>query len=1213
MSTVGVEDRTRELGLALLAEAARYRPGPAERIQDWLLGLTAANERFRARLLRYLDVLASVDHDTSGLEAKRLAAEYFGDDFPELPRGLRWLLRLARDEHVPARLMGETSRRGAELFARRFIMPPGAETVAETVRQLRDHGRLPSFDLLGEAVLSEREAEAYLERYLALIRQLADDASAGEITAGGVFALQVSLKLSSLTAHFSPVDPDGTIARVRPPLEAIVEAAETAGVGVTVDMEQFEYRDLTWEMFTRTFARGERFGGWPGAGIVLQAYLREADAHAEALVAFARVRGVPFQVRLVKGAYWDYENIVARAAGWSPPVFTRKAATDAAFERVLARLVRAHPALHVAVGSHNARAHALAEALAEASGLPQGAVEHQTLFRTAEGTSRALARLGWAARDYVPSGELLPGMAYLVRRVLENSSQAGILLQGRTGAPPEELLRAPPALGPAAQPPPAASGGLKRTPEARWFDPDFRDAFEAALASTRARWGERVALRAGGVALPAAETRAVQSPSHPEAEPVGVVEFAAAESAGRAIAVAASGLRGWAARPAAERASVLRRAADLLRARGHEFAAWIVHEGGRDRAGAWTEVEEAIDFLHYYASQAEALFGAFGDRIAPRGVVAVIPPWNFPLAIPSGMTAAALACGNAVILKPAEQTPLLGGRLAALLHEAGVPDDALISLPGRGETVGAALAESSDVSMVAFTGSRAVGTLLHEIVARVEPPGGAATKTLVAEMGGKNAVLVFADADPDEVVDGVIRSAFGHANQKCSAASLILVAEPAYEPIRDRLVEAARSLRAGRADAPGTQINPVIDRDARERLLRDAETARAEGEVLLDRFEEPPAVGGQLALGPLVIELPAWRAREARTTTEELFGPILALIPFATEEEAYAVANGTDYGLAAGVFSRSPATIERAARALEAGNIYANRAITAARVGVEPFGGMKMSGTGPKAGGADYLWAFVRRTDAPAGECHAPQEASPSGGETRRPALPSGGWDEELDARIDVVERAAVLLAEDGRSEDASALLTAAQAARRELGRPQPTIPVAGQRTELRYDTPRGVGLLHAAGRDAAWWLVAPLLAGNALALFSSPALPPVVDALLRAGMAPEAVRPGGGVDSMLRAARRPEVAFAASDGGAGFARALNRELGATAPGQRSLKALFSRLDGPQAGEPGFVRRFAWPRVVAVRTLRHGADLGLGRVDTPAAARAAGGRRAANP
>ena len=760
MSTVDVEARTQQLGRALLAAAERYRPGPAERVQDWLLTHAVADDRFRNRLLRYLDVLASVDYDSSGAEAKRLAHEYFGDEFPELPRALRWFLRIARNDLVPARIVGESARRSAERFARRFITRPGAGTVRATTALLANHGRVPSFDLLGEAVLSDPEAEQYLARYLELIGRLGEDPLAGSFTAGDVFALQVSLKLSSLTAHFSPVDPEGTIARVRPALEAIVEAADGAGVGITVDMEQYAYRDLTWELFRRTFARGERFGGWPGAGIVLQAYLRSAEEDAAALVAFAGQRRVPFQVRLVKGAYWDYETIVADAARWAPPVFVEKSATDSAFERALAQLIGAHPAVHLAVGSHNARAHARAEALAEAAGLPPNTVEHQTLFRTAEGTSRALAEVGWVARDYVPVGELLPGMAYLVRRVLENSSQAGVLLQSRAGAAPEELLRPPPTREPSLAAPPRDAAAFRRAPEARWFEAEFRDAFEAALASTRARWGEHFPLRAGDEELAASEELTVHSPSHPDAEPVGHAALADAAGARRAVAVARSGAPRWARTPVAERAAILRRAAQLLEERGHEFAAWVVHEGGRDRADAWAEVEEAIDYLRYYAAEAEALFEGFGDRVAHRGVVAVIPPWNFSIAIPCGMTVAALACGNAAILKPAEQTPLIGQRLVALLHEAGVPRDALIALPGRGETAGAALAESSEVDMVAFTGSRAVGTYLHEAVAMADLTGPAEIKSLVAELGGKNAVLVFADADPDEVIDAVMASSF---------------------------------------------------------------------------------------------------------------------------------------------------------------------------------------------------------------------------------------------------------------------------------------------------------------------------------------------------------------------------------------------------------------------------------------------------------------------
>jgi RHH-type proline utilization regulon transcriptional repressor/proline dehydrogenase/delta 1-pyrroline-5-carboxylate dehydrogenase len=1202
-----VEARTQQLGRELLVAAASYRPGAAERVEDWLLTHAVADTRFRSRLLRYMDVLAALDHDAGGHEAKRLAREYFGDSFPDLPFALRWLLRVARDPLLPAPVVGGTARRSAELFARRFITLPAPDAVRATTDRLLALGRTPSFDLLGEAVLGAAEAQSYLERYLALLAQLGalrtTEAAAGVRTAGGNLRLQVSLKLSSLTPHFSPVDPAGTARRVRPALEAIVEAAERAGVGVTVDMEQFAYRELTWSLFTQTFARGERFGSWPDAGIVLQAYLRDAEAHAREYVAFARDRGAPFQVRLVKGAYWDYETIVADANRWPVPVWTEKAATDASFERALTVLLGAHPALRVAVGSHNARAHAHAEAIAAALGLPPRSVEHQTLYRTAEGTSRALAALGWDARDYVPVGELLPGMAYLVRRVLENSSQAGFLLQSRAGATADDLLRAPRTLLP---PRPAArgeggrggEGAFERTPEPRWHDRAFRADFEAALAATRARWGERFELPPE--LAPGAELVAIHSPSHPDGPPVGHAAFATAEAARQLAAGLRASAANWAATPVAERTNALRRAAALLYERGHEFAAWIVHEGGRDRADAWGEVVEAADALRYYATQAEQLFAAHGDAIAPRGVVAVIPPWNFSLAIPCAMTAAALACGNAAILKPAAQTPLVAHRLVALLHEAGVPRDALACLPGHGTDAGQALAESPDVAMVAFTGSLAVGRRLHEVVATVSPTD-VPLKALVAELGGKDPVLVFADADLDEAVEAIVRSAFGHANQKCSAASRVLVAAPLFERLRDRLLDAAAALEVGPADDAATRVNPIIDRAAWARLQHTAAAARAECTVLLDRFASRP---GTLEAGPLIVQLDAERALTAATATQELFGPILVLIPFDDEAQAYAVANGAGYALTAGVFSRSPLTVERAARALDAGNIYVNRPITGARIGIEPFGGHHYSGTGPKAGGPGYLWAFVRRTDAPADDAAdralvTTAEAHAARREAEHPRahalvldLLRDRWDASLDERIEAIERAAVLLSAD-RDPHVAPLYAATQAARRELGAPLPTPQAAGQHTELRYDLPRGLGLARLGGEHAAHWLAAALLAGNAVVLFDSPDLAVTLDALRAAGVPSGVLADGGDLAALLVAAGSPRVAFATTDGGPALARALYRRLGPTVDGQLDLQALLSSLDGPQPLEPGFVQRFAWPRVVAVRTLRHGADLAL--------------------
>ncbi|MCC6236017.1 MAG: proline dehydrogenase family protein [Dehalococcoidia bacterium] len=1218
-----LEERTQQLGRALLDEAARYWPGPAERIEDWLLTHAVSDHRFRDRLLRYMDVLAALDHDSSGREAKRLAREYFGDSFPDLPRGLRWLLRLARSEHLPAPVVGETARRSAEVFARRFITPPGVETVTRTIEYLAGLGRLPSFDLLGEAVLSEREADAYVEGYLRLIEQLAAHPSAGARAATGNAALQVSLKLSSLTSHFTPVDPEGSVRRVLPRLLTVAHAARQAGVSLTVDMEQYAYRDLTWEAFQRAFGTGGaggtggtggEFGDWGDVGIVLQGYLRDAPAQAEAYARFALERPAPMQVRLVKGAYWDYETIVAAANRWPAPVLTMKHATDWRFERLLERLIEA-PGIRLAVASHNARAHAYAEAVREHVGLPPGAIEHQTLFRTAEGTSRALAALGWSERDYVPVGELLPGMAYLVRRVLENSSQAGFLLQSRAGVAPEDLLRAPREPEPPSTEPAEERASFERAAAAPWHDPAFRARFDEVLARTRREWGTHVPLEAGGQPLPHADTREVFSPSYPRelsGPPVGRIDSAGLEATERAIEVARAGQPAWAALDVRERGAVLRRAAHLLEERDAEFAAWIVHEGGRDRADAFAEVEEAIDYLRYYAAEAERLVGEHlvgeqGAAVRPRGVVGVIPPWNFSLAIPAGMTAAALATGNAAILKPAEQTPLIASRLVGVLHEAGVPRDALVCLPGEGEVVGDRLATDPGVAMVAFTGSRAVGTHLHEVVANVELTDGG-VKGLVAEMGGKNAVLVFADADLDEAIEGVIRSAFGHAGQKCSAASRVLVAAPVFEGFCARLVEAARSLEVGPADAPSTRVNPIVSREALERLLEAAARVREEGRVLLDRFDEPQASAPDALLaGPLIVELSAEQALRARTALEELFGPILVVVPFEDEAQAYAIANAVPYALTAGVYSRSPRTIERAARAVEAGTIYVNRPTTGARVAIEPFGGFEFSGTGPKAGGADYLWAFLERSDGGSGATGATGATGDTGSPIVAAEAPAEcvaaleglarRWDAPIEARIEIIERAAMLLGQQAGPRGAvevGQLFAVAQSARRELAASQPTLQVPGQRTTLHYDVPRGRVLVHGRSGEATMWLGSVLVAGNAALAARTPEVESAARALLEAGVPPEVLAlveasPG----ALVRLAGRADVDGAVVDADRALARGLARALGPTPDGARGLRALLSPLDGARPGEAGFARRFAWPRVVAVRTLRHGADLAI--------------------
>jgi acyl-CoA reductase-like NAD-dependent aldehyde dehydrogenase len=653
-----------------------------------------------------------------------------------------------------------------------------------------------------------------------------------------------------------------------------------------------------------------------------------------------------------------------------------------------------------------------------------------------------------------------------------------------------------------------------------------------------------------------------------------------------------------------ERANVLMNAANLLANERNELAAVEVMETGKPWADALADVDEAIDYLRYYSKLALQLEPYLRDY-QPHGVVAVIPPWNFPAAIPCGMTTGALITGNAVILKSAEQSALVAEHLVRLLHRAGVPQEVLIHLSGEGETIGKALVESPDVGMVAFTGSRDVGRWIYEASAKVSLPN-RGMKNVVAEMGGKNAMLVFADADLDEAVQGIVRSAFGYAGQKCSACSRVLIERPVFDRLKARLVDAIASLSLGPAEHPGTVLPPVINEEAYERLLKAAEVAREEGIVLLDRLGQS---GPGYQLGPLVVELRSEQAFTARTAQEELFGPILAIMPFDSEAEAVRMASATSYALTAGIFSRSPRTIDRVVKALQAGDVYVNRETTGARVAIEPFGGHKLSGTGPQAGGSEYLWPFLtnrsrrstgsaRRGESDFGE----STVTPS-----PPALALWPWAQHGARQRAVIVQSA--LAELGRQLDDEGLGVIERSALRlaerlvanvgEIADPEHTRPLPGQRTYVLWETPRGVGF--ATGDDSSRledWLalvLAPLLAGNGLLLAPAAshreATLRLAEALFEAGVPRDVLEVSPyGPEAAVELAKLP-INFAVLDVAEPLERRIAQELGKTPDGQRWLKARISLADGPGPEEPGFLRRFALPKTVSIRTLHHGAAL----------------------
>ena len=560
-------------------------------------------------------------------------------------------------------------------------------------------------------------------------------------------------------------------------------------------MEQYAIRALSYEFFCRVLDEPE-FRDWADVGIVVQAYHGEAMDELRMLAEWVKRRGTPITIRLVKGAYWDYEVATARRLGWPEPVYLQKWQSDASFERCSRFLLENHDRLRPAFGSHNVRSLAHAIATAEVLGLPRSAYEIQTLFGMGDMIERALVARGHRVRVYTPYGAILPGMAYLVRRLLENTSNESFLKASfAENAQIDDLLRNPEEVGAmltrTRRPRPglpAANGGAGFAPFANEPPTDFaradnREAMRRALETVRGQLKRDYPLWIGGAAAGEGQPRLESLDPSRSSQVVGRVALAGAELGGQAVAAARAAFPAWAQAGASRSGAVLITAAAIMRKRRLELAAWEVFECGKPWAEADADVAEAIDFCEFYAREMIRLAeprrrDASGEtnftEHLPRGVAVVIPPWNFPLAIPTGMTVAALVAGNAVVLKPAEQSPVIAWHLVQVLHEAGLPPGVLNYLPGRGEDAGQALVNDPRVDLIAFTGSRDVGLLINRQAADVQP-GQDHLKRVIAEMGGKNAILIDEDADLDEAVVGVIQSAFSYAGQKCSACSRAIV------------------------------------------------------------------------------------------------------------------------------------------------------------------------------------------------------------------------------------------------------------------------------------------------------------------------------------------------------------------------------------------------------------------------------------------------------
>ena len=943
-------------------------------LMDWAMG----DERLKVEMFRFVDVFPTLK---TGGDLARHLREYFLQEGLDPPRTLRWALT-ASGAHSPLLpIAAATIRRQMLGMARRFIVGRDARSALGALERLRDEGVAFTLDVLGETTVSVAEASAYQSRYLDLLDVLPRETAAwptidaiDRAAWGPLPRVNVSIKVTSLDSQIDPLDYDGGAAAVKEALRPVFRKARDGGCFLNLDLEQFRYRDLTYTVFTELLDE-EEFRGWADAGIVVQAYLRDGERDLRTLIDWGRGRGTPVTVRLVKGAYWDYETVIARREGWPLPVFTRKADSDANYERLARIMLENTDAVHPAFASHNVRSLAAAWATARHLGIPDDGIEIQMLHGMAGPVKAAIVQSGLRLREYTPVGEMIPGMAYLVRRLLENTANESFLRRTFVdSADVEELIAAP---GPSAAP--TAAG--ERLPRVRATDPDepppFRNhphadfsrdenrrATAAALALVRGRLGETHPLVIGGATVTTAQTTDSVNPARPS-EVVGTVSCGTAAETDRAVAAARGAFPEWRDTSARDRAAVLFRAAEIMRRELAELAGLETYEAAKPIREADADVGEAIDFLEYYGREILRLdpprrMGRVPGELnhyfyQPRGVAVVIAPWNFPLAIVAGMTAAALAAGDTVVVKPAGSSPVIAAQLVRILHEAGAPAAAVNYLPGHGEEIGEALVGHPDVHVIAFTGSRAVGLRIMERAAT--HPGRAWVKRVVAEMGGKNAVIVDADADLDVAVLEIVASAFNYAGQKCSACSRAIVLESAYDEFVARLVEAARSLIVGPPDDPATRVPPVITHAARLRIQEYIEKGKLEATLALATPEPPggwPDDGFYVGPHVFVDVDPG-----AVIAQEEIFGPVLAVIRARDFDQALAMAEDSSYALTGGLISRSPANIARARREFRVGNLYINRGTTGAMVERQAFGGFKMSGVGSKAGGPDYLLQFM--------------------------------------------------------------------------------------------------------------------------------------------------------------------------------------------------------------------------------------------------------------
>lgn len=849
-------------------------------------------------------------------------------------------------------------RHAMRLMAEQFVM---GRSIDEALDRASRHSQpLCSFDMLGEAAVTAAQADRYRLAYLHAIAAVGASGDAGAPVRARP---GISIKLSALHPRYEPAQAARLRQELLPRLLELARAARQAAVCLTVDAEEADRLELSLDLFEPLFLHSD-LAGWEGLGLAVQAFSRRAPVVIDWLQALAVRGGRRLQVRLVKGAYWDTEIKRAQELGLDGyPVFTRKARTDLCYLACARQLLAARAQFYPMFATHNAHTVAAVRAYAD----DEQGYEFQRLHGMGESLYRVVgASMDLPCRVYAPVGRHEDLLPYLVRRLLENGANTSFVNRIHDAQLAPERLAADPAeaaLAPVAElAPPAALFGVEhRNPRGLNLADDRQMRALAQRLAACERAGPLTVGSCSPVSRPSAGAgRRLCAPADRRLR-LGDWHAFDLVALPAAVQIAQDAQAAWDARPVQQRVQPLRMAAERLEAEREDFLYLLIREAGKTLADADAEVREAIDFLRYYAAQAQrlqqqpiALPGPTGEdnqlRLHGRGVFACVSPWNFPLAIFTGQIAAALASGNTVVAKPAEQTPLIARRMTRLLHQCGVPAEVLQLLLGDGE-LGAALVSRPGIAGVAFTGSFEVAQRIQRGLAAREGPLAA----LIAETGGQNALIADSSALPEQLVRDVLRSAFGSAGQRCSALRVLYLQQEIAASTIELLRGAMRELSIGDPALLSTDIGPVIDADACERLQAHAESLRRENR-LIEQLNLPSACAHGTFFAPCLAQVEGIQA-----LSREHFGPILHVARYRAQDLDAVVdaINTAGYGLTLGVHTRIERTWQQVRARARVGNLYVNRVITGAVVGSQPFGGEGLSGTGPKAGGPHYLLRFV--------------------------------------------------------------------------------------------------------------------------------------------------------------------------------------------------------------------------------------------------------------